>query len=496
MDFIRQRFITLRVRARSLENRLRRWSLYADTVSSEMRGDLLARFTPAEREQFDGTLERTRIRLRPVAVHIDTLRKWTDYLLEKINEQFDRARALLDGGRNHECLAVLTDIEQRMLNPNRDTISFVNRAFQQRVGHDYFQKIAVLDAIIRDLYLPTAKIAHQRGLIPKEALSRTPLAYLFDAADGPITWRQHAHAAAVIGRHIPVSLMAVPREHIADPWNLVAIAHEVGQQLYHDLQLGYEFAHKLLAESPNANVSPQTAALWSRWHETLFADVFATLRMGPAYVSGMIELCSADPRQVIAWAPDALVPPTYIRWHVMLQTLTLLGFADEARSRFGQIHAVCGDPNQLTQLFGPMWMQLVNEARSVAGIIAFSPCQKLGGVRVIDVVPPFLSTDSQNAQKVKDILLAGDETCVRDTDCRWAESARDVPAHLALAGLRLAYETAEDYDASQRLWIRFWCLMQLLTQEAFPSREREDREFAPTDVSLKTFVARAVPAMA
>jgi len=493
MNFIKLRLITLRTKAQALRTSLRRYALFADTISPEFRAEVIARFTPAERAQFEQGAKLTKERLRSVAVHVETLRKWFDFLLEKVEEQFQRAQTFLDQGRAHECLAVLADIEWRVLHPNRDTLAFVIRTLEQRAGQRWHQKLLALDALIRDLYLPTAKIAHQRGLIPKEALARTPLAYLADASDGCSLWRQHTQAAAVAGRQIPITLMAIPVEHLADPWNLVAIAHEVGMQLYQDLSLGYEFAHKLLRESPNAGVSPQTAPIWSRWHETLFADVFATLRMGPAYVTGMIELMVADPRAAIAWSPDSPVPPPYLRWHVMLQAMQLLGFAEEARTCFSQIHSLCGDPNQLAQTFGPIWLQMLNEARAVAGLIAFSPCQKLGGSRVFDLVPPHLPADAQQVQRVKDILLAGDETCVRDEECLWADNVRDVPAHLALAGLRIAHDATEDLAASRKLWVRFWCMMQLLTQEASPGREREDREFAPNEAALKSFAERAVP---
>lgn len=496
MNFIRQRLITLYTRAREMQTQMRRWALYAHTAPGEVRGELLSRFTPAEREAYDQTQEQARAYLRPVATAIETVRKWTDFLVERINEQFERARGLLDQGRSHESLAVLGDIEQRMIQPNRDTLGFVSRSLRQRTSPEDFQKITALDAIIRDLYLPTAKIAHQRGLLPKEALSRTPLAYLTDTPDALYVWRQHAQAAAVAGRPIPITLMAIPRDHLADPWNLVAIAHEVGVQLYQDLQLGYEFSHKLLQESVNANVSPQTAPLWSRWHETIFADVFGVLRMGPSYVSGMIERLGVDPRVAVAFSAESPTPPIYIRWHVMLQTLHLLGFADEARQYFGQIHTLCGDPTQLSQTFGPAWMQLLSEARPIAGLVAFTPSQKLGGLRVIDAAPPFLSAEGQQSQKVRDILLAGDENCIKDEDCCWADSVRDVPAHLALAGLRLAFESNAEFEASRKLWIRFWCMMQLLTEEVLPSREREDKEFAPTDAAIKSFAHHAAPAMA
>src|SRR5262249_29220634 len=150
-------------------------------------------------------------------------------------------------------------------------------------------------------------------------------------------------------------------------------------------------------------VSTQTAALWARWHETLFADIFAVLQLGPAYVSGMIETMCGAPGMPIAFSPNEANPPAYIHWHVMLQTLQLLSYADEARESFNQIHMLCGDPNQLSQQFGPVWLQLINEARSIAGVVAFAPMQKLGGARVIDIVTPFLSSEVQHATRVKDL---------------------------------------------------------------------------------------------
>lgn len=498
MNSIRQKLVTLQHRARDLQTTLRRWALYDDQVSRELKEDLLARFTPGEKAAFETDLDLTKSRLRPVSTQLQTISRWYDYVLEKINEQLDGSRSMLDQGRHQECLRVLNDVESRMVNPSEDTLGFVFRALQQHTSHEYHQKLACIDAVIRDLYLPTVKLAHERGLVPKDVLAQTPLAYLTDAPDAMYTWRQHAQNARHVGRRLPISMMAVPRKYLCQPWNFVAMAHEVGLCLYADLELGWELANKLQTESQSAGVSSQTAGTWSQWHEVIFADIFGVLKLGPAYVSGMIELLGVDANSAVQITPNSPVPPAYIRWHVMLQTLQLVNLGEPSRDLFNQIHMLCGDPNQLAQRCGPVWMQLLNECRAVAGVVAFSPCQKLGGARIVDIVPAFLTAEWQNAIKVKDLLLAGDESCTSDEDFTWCESLSEMPVTtpVALAGLRLAYEAATDYDASRRTWVRFWCLMQFLTSNVEPIREREDREYALGDASLRTLAQQAVPAMA
>lgn len=495
MNFVRQKLITLQNRSRGLQTMLRRWAMYNDSVSHELKGDLLARFTPVERDQFDGDLELTRTRLRPVSTHIRTMSTWFDFVLEQVHEQLDRARTLLDQGRHQECLGILNDVETRMLTPNAETLAYAFRTFSQHAGCEFHQKLAAIDAIVRELYLPTVKLVHSRGKTSKEILSRTPVAYLTERQDAYAPWRQHAIQAANVGRRIPISLLGVPREGTLAPWNIVAVAHEVGMYLYQDLDLCWEIPTKFQNEAIHAGISPQTTSVWGRWHEVLFGDVFATLRLGPAYVSGMIELLGAEVGSAGAWRTDTVVPPVYLRWHVMLQTLQLLNFTDHARERFNQVHMLCGDPHQVAERMGPSWLQLLNECRQIAGLMAFSPCQRLGGARVVDVVPAFLATEMQNALKVRDLLLAGDESCAQDEHFGWAESVRDVSIPVALAGLRFAFDNTNDFETSRRLRVRFWCLMQYLAGNTEQARQREDQEFAPGEAQLRSIAKQAAPAV-
>src|SRR5947207_9857617 len=122
MNSIRQRIVSLQNRARDLQLTLRRWALYDDSVPREMKEDILSRLTPAEETAFESDLELTKTRLKPVSVQLRTVSKWYDFVLETINQQIDRAAALLEQGRNQECAAVLTDVEGRLVAPNEDTL--------------------------------------------------------------------------------------------------------------------------------------------------------------------------------------------------------------------------------------------------------------------------------------------------------------------------------------------------------------------------------------
>lgn len=497
MNTIQQKLVSLRNRARHIQASLRRWSLYCDEVSGEMKEDLLVRFTPAEQAAFPNDLELTRTRLKPVATQLKTLSRWYDYVLEQTNDQLDRARTMLDQGRPHDALAILNDAELRTVLPNEDTFGFVFQVLRQHTSHELHQKLVTIDAIMRDLYLPTVKLAHQRGLVPKECLSRTPLAYLADVPEGRVPWQHHVQLGMNLGRQIPVSLVTIPRRLIGQPWSIVAVAHDVGRCVYHDLNISWEIAGKLQTESVSGGVRPQAAVLWAQWHETLFADVFATLKLGPAYVSGMIETLGSDPIAAVTIQANSPVPPAYIRWHVMLQTLTLMNLGEPARELFSQVHLLCGDPNRLAMQLGSSWLAFVTETRAVAGLIALSPCRKLGGGRIVDFVQPIAAVEMSTSGKVKDVLLAGDESCSNDHDFHWVETLQHIPtpAHIGLAGLRLAFDATAEFETSRRLCVRFWCMMQYLMGSTEPQREREDREFAPPDAVLKQIAQNTVPAM-
>lgn len=496
MDFIRQRLVTLKCRARDLQTNLRRWAMYDEAVSSELKEDLLGLRTPGESGDFDTEVELSKQRLRPVSTQLDTVRRWYVFVLEKINERFEQASMLLDQGRAQECLTVLRDVETRMIAPNEETFGYVFRSLDQHTSHEHHLKLGCLDTILRDLYLSTVKTAHERSVVSKEAMSLTPIAYFTESSE-PASWREHARRAMNGGRRLPLSMVGIPRNFVSQPWNLVAIAHEVGLAVYSDIELSWEIANKLQTEPIVNGVSPQTAPIWSRWHETLFADIYGTLKLGPAYVSGMIELLGADPNLTTALDPNMSVPPPFIRWQIMIQTLSFLNFDHQVRELQHRIQTLCGDTAQVAARCGPLLSILANECRAITGVVAFSPCQRLAGARIVDIAKPFLATELQIANKVQELLLDGDESCSSDDSFSWVQPIRDQPVtvSIALAALRSAFDSRPDVETCRRLTIRFWCLMECLNGAVDSTRAREDKEYAPGDEILKSLAQQAVPVL-
>lgn len=500
MNLIQQRMSSLRCRAVELQTCLRRWALYNDQVPHDWKTPLLGRMTPAEGSAFQADLELTRARLRPVSTQIQTVTKWYEYVLEQVLARLDHAAALHEQARGRECVAVLADLEHRLIEQNEQTLGFFFRCLAQHASHEYHQKLGAIDAILRSLYLPIAKAAHQRGLLSREALSLTPLAFVTDDAESIHSWRHHEMTASRCGRQLPLSLVAVPRRRLAEPWNLVDLAFEVGHCVQDDLQLSWEVAARLQIDAAtggtNSSIGIRSTPLWARWSNCVFADVFATIKLGPAYLSGTIEKWGASPATVAMVSPVSEAPPPLIRWQVMIQTLHLLNFADVANQWDQSLRQTFGDFERYGASLGAAWGRWTMDCRAVAQVIAFTPLTSLGLARLVDVAEPFLASDAQRCQRVREWLLASDSTETSDHDFRWIESGGDprMPAHVALSGLRAAHDVACDTDAAGRMWIRFWRSMEHLATSCDAVREQEDREFAPADSTLRQIVQQTIPA--
>lgn len=499
MNLIRQRMSSLRCRAVELQTCLRRWALYNDHVPHDWKTPLLGRMTPAEESAFQADLELTRTRLRPVSMQIQTVTKWYDFVLEQVRARLDHAAALHEQARDRECVAVLADLETSLIEPNEETLGFFFRCLAQHASHEYHQKLGAIDAMLRSLYLPTAKTAHQRGVLPREALSRTPLAFVTDDAESIHSWRHHAMVASRCGRQLPLSLVAIPRRRLAEPWNLVDLAFEVGRCLQADLNLGCEIAARIqsgaASGSGESSLWPISSRLWASWSNVVFADVFATIKLGPAYMSGTVEKWGASPATVAMLSPVSVTPPALIRWQVMIQTLHLLNFADAASHWERTLRKTFGDFERYGASLGAAWGRWTMDCRAVAQLAAFTPLTALGMARLVDVAEPFLASAAQRGQRVREWLLASDTSGSSEQDFRWIESSGDsrMPAHAALSGLRAAYDVACDAAAAERIWIRFWRLMQHLTTGCDAVREQEDREFAPADSTLRQIAHQSRP---
>lgn len=122
-------------------------------------------------------------------------------------------------------------------------------------------------------------------------------------------------------RGLPVPLIGLPwfqLEHLPD---LPLVAHEVGHVVEADLSLGPALDAAVAA----ALESGAARARWATWREEAFADVFATLTLGPAFTSTLAHYLSTR-----APAAGAAHPPRAVRLRLSHATLALAGHAAPA----------------------------------------------------------------------------------------------------------------------------------------------------------------------
>ncbi|MDA0185808.1 hypothetical protein OJ997_36225, partial [Solirubrobacter phytolaccae] len=121
-------------------------------------------------------------------------------------------------------------------------------------------------------------------------------------------------------RGLPVALIGLPwfqLEHLPD---LPLVAHEVGHVVEADLNLG----PALDAAVADALGPDHT---WAPWRQEAFADVFATLMLGPAFTSTLAHYLTAG-----APATGAAHPPRSVRLQLSAATLALAGHVTPAAS--------------------------------------------------------------------------------------------------------------------------------------------------------------------
>lgn len=140
-------------------------------------------------------------------------------------------------------------------------------------------RIAVLDlprhppplAYVEPEYSPAARIgnsAMERRLEPSLALE----------------------ALDEVAGQLPIPLLQLPPWCLGAPWWLVFIAHEVGHQLQHELQLVEPFRLAVEEMATASGAGSNDVKRWGRWGQEIFADQVSLCLMGPWALWALIEV--------------------------------------------------------------------------------------------------------------------------------------------------------------------------------------------------------------
>ncbi|NUT50506.1 MAG: hypothetical protein HOV94_24840, partial [Saccharothrix sp.] len=175
---------------------------------------------------------------------------------------------------------------------------FFRSKFALRYHGNYREFLALADEFAWACYRPAldlAVVTHR----PKETGVEPPLVYFsgdfspfahprheqFDV-EGPDGVRESDAFLRVL-RELPVPVIGLPWYQLDHLPDLLLLAHEVGHCVEADFRLGR--ATERHVGSTWRDVPPDRLTAWRVWSGELFADCFATVVAGPAYVGALAD---------------------------------------------------------------------------------------------------------------------------------------------------------------------------------------------------------------
>jgi hypothetical protein len=302
-----------------------------------------------------------------------------------------------DYGRTHlyQTLAELTKVE-RSLDEIQTTWQLFRTCFEQRVLPHVEPIMPLLDAIAFDCYFPVLDEARRAGLTESSFLKEAPLTFL-DIGLDVAPWRRHVQAQSRQGAPLPIPLVRVQREDVDNAWNLLAICHEVGHDIYHNLNLEEETRQKIYLTLKSLGVSDQRAQLWITWHAELFADLVGTLIAGPAYVDSGMERLAAPPDQMLRIDPHDPHPTPYLRPFLGTFLVREMGFVDEAVHLEEEWVSVYGS--------SPEFQMFFQEIPYVVHTLVHGEYQSLKGRALSGFVRVYKQEDDRTVTRAKAAIL-------------------------------------------------------------------------------------------
>jgi hypothetical protein len=267
--------------------------------------------------------------------------------------------------------------------------------------------------------------------IYQEGLKQPPLVYL-NGGYSPFTLTRretfqaesvpqeliHSRPLLEIMESLPFPVIGVPWYHVRNLADLPVIAHEVGHSVEADLGLTAAIGHAIDAAVPDAT----RRARWGDWGSEAFADLYAVVACGPAFVSALANFLSAEDQKA---EPDEY-PPVAIRVRFNVEVLRALGYrtdGDKLLGRWGPVFPIPADSDAF-----------VDDAEGVAagmleGIMA-------GGKKIRELIPFF--AECERAKTLASKVIA--RSAVQHVE----------PFRALVAAYRFAYdEMVEKYDAGE-----------------------------------------------
>ena len=243
---------------------------------------------------------------------------------------------------------------------------------------NYKQWIAGAEWVAADCYKTAMRSAQLHRLLPDASeIPDSPLMQLENA----LTPQKGPSMPLVPARKLyyPIRIIILPADLLANSWGFLAIHHEVGHVVDGDLaehlhlpghdnlkRISAIIADKLVEllcqRKIEGVVGKDRVCQWQLWTPELFADFFAILSAGPAFVGHMIDTLALAPAEVFKMLRD--YPPHYLR--VLLLVRFVETMEDRAARRAGRkrreaVHKAYG---QCADGYRRQWRALYTDDKS------------------------------------------------------------------------------------------------------------------------------------
>ncbi len=209
-------------------------------------------------------------------------------------------------------LALVTDIiaAQKVWDFFRDKLEL-------RFSPTFAAPLHQADSVAWDCYVSVLQQAVAFQILAEDQLREPPLTYL-TAEFSPATWvrgsrpndgRDHALGLALL----PIPVIELPWDHVANPWELLSLHHEVGHDLEADLGLRGPLLTALRDQLIEAKVPPDRVRVWLSWQAEVFADLVGLQLGGPAFADALMHLLLLPREWVVTRDPQDPHPTHYPR---------------------------------------------------------------------------------------------------------------------------------------------------------------------------------------
>jgi len=327
-----------------------------------------------------------------------------DYFMRRLCQSNERSVSALDPAGNADVFLDNTLGLTANLIKFHAVWEFFRDRLELRFVPLFQQSLLMADLVSYDCYRTITDRAEALQIIPVQGFRGYPLIGLVTQFS-PATWPRGWRPPALQNHCLPVPVIDLPWDHLANPWELLTIAHEVGHDVDEDLgDLTQALQPAITDQMNRAKIPAARFVQWQKWTSEILADLVGVLLVGPAFVGALAGLLTLPRHYVRQISDDDEHPPPYLRVFINTALARRLGLAQYAADLERGWQAIYGEP-------GPNFSPYLADIEPVISTILEAPLTALrdqsGREHSLSDLIPFKPEYQEGIQDATAKLVAG-----------------------------------------------------------------------------------------